>query len=191
MLISTRYIFAMLLSDSLFLHSLIERLGRLAASEGWAHGLNPSQTAALDYLARANRFSRAPSQVADYLGATRGTVSQTLLSLERKGLIGARPSSSDRRSLCYDVLPKSQMGTKESPLDQVLAALAPAEASALALGLHQVLSAVLKQRGGRAFGLCRDCRHHEVRGPAAFCQLLKQHLQPAEAEQICYEQAAV
>lgn len=188
---STRYVFGMIASDPLFLRSLIERLGRLAASEGWALGLNPTQTAALDYLARANRFSRAPSQVADYLGATRGTVSQTLLSLERKGLIGAHASSSDRRSLRYDVLPKSQAGKEEKALDQVLAALAPVEATALALALQQVLSAVLKQRGGRAFGICHDCRHHETRGPAAFCQLLMQDLQPAEADQICYEQAAV
>ena len=42
------------------------------------------------YLARANRFSRGPSHLADWLGTTRGTVSQTLKALERDGLISRK-----------------------------------------------------------------------------------------------------
>jgi predicted transcriptional regulator len=60
---------------------LIDRLERLTrAGEGL--GLNPAQWEALRFLARANRFSRSPAAVADYLASTRGTVSQTLIALE-------------------------------------------------------------------------------------------------------------
>ncbi len=64
---------------------LIERLDRLVRSGESGHGLNPAQWEALRYLARANRFSRNPAALADYLGSTRGTVSQTLIALEQKG----------------------------------------------------------------------------------------------------------
>jgi DNA-binding MarR family transcriptional regulator len=38
-------------------------------------------------ISRANRFSRTPAAVADYLASTRGTVSRTLASLESKGYL--------------------------------------------------------------------------------------------------------
>ena len=82
---------------------LLDRLCRLAAAEEWTADLNPSQSAALAYLARANRFSRSPSQVADYLSSTRGTVSQTLKALHRKGYVAEVRSDTDRRSISYDV----------------------------------------------------------------------------------------
>jgi DNA-binding MarR family transcriptional regulator len=83
------------------IRALINRLARLDAAETWEVDLNPAQLAALDYLVRANRFSRAPSQVAEYLGTTRGTMSQTLKSLVRKGYLTERGSESDRRSISY------------------------------------------------------------------------------------------
>jgi len=70
------------------IRELIERLARVSAADEWADDLNPTQKAALAYLARANQYSRSPSQVAEFLAATRGTVSQTLKALARKGLIG-------------------------------------------------------------------------------------------------------
>ena len=69
-------------SDSLSYRAaiLIERLGRLLQTEEQETGLNPAQWQALRFLGRANRFSRTPATVADYLGSTRGTVSQTLIA---------------------------------------------------------------------------------------------------------------
>jgi DNA-binding MarR family transcriptional regulator len=86
-----------------FISDLIDRLGRLNAAEEWNGPLNPSQFAALSYLARANRFSRAPSHVADYLATTRGTASQTLKALARKELIAESRLEEDKRSIRYDV----------------------------------------------------------------------------------------
>ena len=58
---------------------LMDRLERLARMGEQTGRLNPAQWEALRYLARANRFSRTPAALADYLAATRGTVSRTLL----------------------------------------------------------------------------------------------------------------
>ena len=61
---------------------LMERLSRLVGQTGHAHGMKPAQWDALRYLARANRFSRTPGALTAYLGATKGTVSQTVIALE-------------------------------------------------------------------------------------------------------------
>jgi DNA-binding MarR family transcriptional regulator len=51
----------------------------------------------LIYLARANRYSNTPQALADYLGLTKGTVSQTLLLLDRRGLVERFEDEIDRR----------------------------------------------------------------------------------------------
>ena len=66
---------------------LIDRLGRMTRELQYVDGLNPAQWEALRYLNRANRYSRTPGGVADFLGATKGTISQTVSALESKGLI--------------------------------------------------------------------------------------------------------
>ena len=82
----------MLSSTALEAAYLIGRLDRLARSGINVAGLNPAQWDALRYLSRANRFSRTPAALADYAGSTRGTISQTLIALEQKGLRRGRPA---------------------------------------------------------------------------------------------------
>ncbi|MBK6467267.1 MAG: MarR family transcriptional regulator [Rhodobacter sp.] len=174
------------------LPELILRLARLAEAEAWAQGLNPAQAAALAYLGRANRFSRAPSQVADWLGATRGTVSQTLKALAARGLVEEDASPRDRRSISYGLTEAGRAALSHpAPLDHAAAALPEAAALAAAQALARVLGDLLARQGNRPFGLCRTCRHHQPRGGAgAWCGLLSQPLAPEEAMQICHEHAA-
>jgi DNA-binding MarR family transcriptional regulator len=175
---------------NLHLRALLERLARVSAAEAWDAGLNPAQGAALAYLARANRFSRAPSQVADYLGATRGTVSQTLKALQRKGLIREEPDGADGRRIAYHLTDEGRAALAAQRLPEgVLEGLAPADAEALERGATALLRGLLAARGGRSFGLCRTCRHHRAWSPAPRCALLKIDLAPDEAEQICHEHA--
>ncbi len=171
--------------------ALIDRLARLHAAEAWAHDLNPSQTAALAYLAQANRFSRAPSHLADYLGSTRGTVSQTLKALTRKGLVAEHRSATDRRTLRYDLTPAGQAATaKPRELEDILQSLPDARADLLNNALADLLRTLLSARGERSFGLCHTCTHHENRGEGGYCRLLKVALQPPETQQICHEHSA-
>ncbi len=135
------------------LPELLLRLSRLAEAEGWDRGLNPAQAAALAYLARANRFSRAPSHLADWLGATRGTVSQTLKSLAARGLVAEGPAPRDRRSISYALTEAGQ------------AALAGADGLAAALAALPWRGPIRRRKRWRR--CCRGCWPAAATGPLA------------------------
>lgn len=175
-------------TDSQTIRDLLDRLTRLNAAEEWNGPLNPSQFAALTYLARANRFSRAPSHVADYLATTRGTASQTLKALARKDLITEARSAADKRSIRYDVTKEGLALLKEaSGLSEVIESLPADVSSSLAASLKSLVLALLHHRGGRSFGLCGTCRHHETTPTGGHCRLLGVSLKPHEASQLCHE----
>jgi DNA-binding MarR family transcriptional regulator len=172
---------------------LIERLGRLLRAGDHASGLNPAQAEALRYLARANRFSRTPAALAEFLGSTRGTVSQTLLALEAKGLIERQPNVRDGRSVVYAITSEASDFLRDDP-SRALARLIDEEGSAkrLAGDLEDGLQAAIAARGGRAFGACHTCRHfrRNKRNGAAphHCAFLDEPLSEADGLLICLEQ---
>jgi DNA-binding MarR family transcriptional regulator len=174
---------------------LIERLGRLLRAGDHATGLNPAQAEALRYLARANRFSRTPAALADYLGSTRGTVSQTLLSLEAKGLVERQANARDGRSVLLALTKSGLKFLDADPVRALAKTIGATGADArLADDLEAGLRAAIAERGGRAFGACHTCRHFR-RGQrnGAFphhCALLNEPLSAADANAICLEQSA-
>ncbi|MET1411949.1 MarR family transcriptional regulator [Roseibium sp. HPY-6] len=176
----------------LAIRELIDRLSRLNAAEDWNGPLNPSQFAALAYLARANRFSRAPSHVAAYLATTRGTASQTLKALARKNLINETRSETDKRSIRYDVTDegKALLDDPVSDLSGVIDDLPAETVEALAGSLKTLVLAILRKRGGRSFGICRSCRHFAQISGGAHCNLLEVPLNQSDSEQICHEHEA-
>lgn len=171
------------------IRALVTRLARLDAAETWEDDLNPVQLAALDYLSRANRFSRAPSHVAAYLGTTRGTMSQTLKVLLRKGYLEESRSEADKRSISYTPTPKGQEAAgRDTALTRAVEGFDKDDMSVLRQRLSAVLSAMLAANQGRAFGLCQSCTHFRATGSGGFCTLLSVPLLPEEAGQICHEQ---
>lgn len=170
------------------LRDVIDRLGRIVAADEWSDAVNPTQWTALSYLARANRFSRSPSQVADYMEATRGTVSQTLKALARKGLITEIRSEQDKRSISYSVTKEGLSVLDGSSLiAEAAASLPERERSALIAGLEALIHKALQKRGSRAFGVCETCTFHEKRDSGGYCRLLDEPLAPLETGQICHE----
>ena len=174
------------------IRALITRLARLDAAATWDGAVNPAQIAALEYLARANQFSRAPSHVAEYLGTTRGTMSQTLKALLRKGLVSERRSETDKRSISYDLTAEGRViaARRGGQIDAV-DDLSDAAQAELVSSLSRILEHQLRENEGRAFGLCRTCTHHRETENGPYCALLSIHLLPEEAEQICHEQVTV
>ena len=176
---------------------LLERLARVLQNESHAEGLKPTQWEALRYLARANRFSRTPSGLTAYLGTTKGTVSQTLNALERKGLVGKTEDPADRRQVRIDLTAKGGRLLKRDPVDGVLrsvSALSGREQQTLRHSLETLLTETLRRRGGRPFGLCHSCRHFKANDPDGAphrCGLLDVALSPDDSNQICVEQEAV
>jgi DNA-binding MarR family transcriptional regulator len=174
---------------------LIERLGRLMRANDHAAGLNPAQAEALRYLARANRFSRTPAALAEYLGSTRGTVSQTLISLEAKGLIERQANARDGRSVVY-VLTKAGSKFLLASSDRELATVIDHAgiAAELADNLETGLRTAIMMRGGRAFGACHTCRHfrrdQREGGTPHHCALLDEPLSETDQALVCAEQTA-
>ncbi len=174
------------------IRDLIDRLGRIMSAEEWGEDMNPTQWTALSYLARANRFSRSPSQVSDFMTATRGTVSQTLKALARKGLISETRSEQDKRSISYSVTKQGEaLLRRTGSMENALSSLDEADTSALLGGLQTLVRSALRQSGLRAFGVCNTCVHHRKNGRGGFCELLDEPISSAETTQICHEHAEV
>lgn len=169
---------------------LMDRIARLHSARRRSAALPEAQVAALDYLARANRFSRSPSAVADYLAATRGTVSQTLIALARKGLVTEEPAPDDRRSRIYSLTPEGRAEIGGAAPGPDWDGGQPGTKARLIAGLRAALAVMIRDAGGRSFGLCRTCRHHRPGRDGAFCALLGVALATAEADQICAEHQA-
>lgn len=173
---------------------LLERLSRVLQNEAHAGGLKPTQWEALRYLACANRVSRTPSALTAYLGMTKGTVSQTLNALERKGLLRKRGDPADRRQLRLELTAKGRRLLAQDPLEairQAAAALPAAERKALQAGLQNLLSDALRRRDGRPFGLCHSCRFFQASAPGGKphrCALLEVPLSEDDSTRICVEQ---
>lgn len=176
------------------MHDLLERLGNLLRAEeravGAAHGLQPVQVQALAYLAQANRYSDSPVAVADYLGLTKGTVSQTLAVLAERGLIAGEHDPADGRRVHYRLTAKARRVLQQLPPASLEQALARAGGGKeLATALERVLVALQRARGGRTFGVCRTCRHFRRDGGAFQCGLTGEPLASEQTTRLCREHA--
>lgn len=173
---------------------LLERLARLVHNDAHAGGLKPTQWEALRYLARANRFSRSPGALTIYLGMTKGTVSQTLQALERKGLIEKQAAAGDRRGVKIDLTKAGEKLLANDPLSDLQAsidAMQKDDRQVLGASLERLMKDMLAYRGGRAFGACKTCRHFRRRhdqGAPYYCSLLSEPLSDDDSEKICAEQ---
>ncbi|MGD9570282.1 MAG: MarR family winged helix-turn-helix transcriptional regulator [Thermoleophilia bacterium] len=172
---------------------LIDRLGvvtrasrRRAAA---AAGLSPAQLDALAYLAACNRFSDTPAAVALYLDATRGTTSQSLIALERKGLIVRESDREDRRVSHLRPTDAGRALLSSLPPDDLGPAVATLGEDARELGplLEQVLRSVQRARGGRTFGECGTCRHLRGASGRYRCGLTDEPLRDDETRLRCVE----
>ncbi len=174
-------------------HELLERIGNVLRAEarGVDGALQPVQVQALAYLARANRYSNTPAALAEYLGITRGTVSQTVGVLERKGLLARTPDPKDGRKSHLRPTPAGQRLLREAvPAPALREALGEDAAAALASQLTALLAGLQRQRGGRAFGVCASCRHLRREADGTRCGLTGEPLRAEDTQQLCREHAA-
>jgi len=141
--------------------NLIERIGRLVRAGEQTGGLNPVQWDTLRYLAQANRSSRTPAALAEYLASTRGTVSQTLIALENKGYVARVPSTRDRRSIELDLTEKGRLTLQSDPILAFAAEIeaAVAEGTEFDEALAALLKGMIARNGSKTFGQCASCRH--------------------------------
>jgi MarR family transcriptional regulator, organic hydroperoxide resistance regulator len=196
-LISNRYNIFM---NSELLHEYIERISCLLGSEARMIGadmnLQPVQLNALNFINRANRYSNTLQAVTEYLGLTKGTVSQTLAILESNGLIKKSPDKKDGRIVRLNVTPSGNKLLKKtipSPsMRKTWDALDEQDQNALVEGLKQFLSEMQKINGMQAFGICGTCRFNSKKGEKKFfCDLTQENLSLKDTELLCREHQSI
>ena len=182
--------------DTASLQDRIERLAVILRAELRAlasvHDLKLVQLEALRYLAEANRFSDTPAGVAEGLGLTRGTVSQTLRTLEKKGLITKIPDERDGRVVHCRLSATGQTLVDQSwPSGLLSSAIGTWPREKVAETFQKVdvlLRAVQEGNGMRTFGVCHTCRNFETEGDKSFrCSLFEESLTPVEMMLRCRE----
>jgi DNA-binding MarR family transcriptional regulator len=184
------------MKHSVELLELVWCLGRLLSGElrsrGNATQLQPVHLQALLYLAQANRYSNTPQALTEYLGLTKGTVSQSLLLLYRRGLIERFTDAKDRRVVRLKLAERGEellrQLSSEAQWDQALAPLAEETVTVAVDVLRSVLLNLQRIRGGRSFGVCRTCRHFRQETEGRFrCGLTGEPLSLADSSRICRE----
>jgi len=174
---------------------LLERLSNLVRAEerglGQETGLQPVQLHVLQYLARANRYSDTPAAVAEYLGLTKGTVSQTLITLEKRGLLERAGDKKDKRVVRLALTGEGRSLVRSCSPPPVLVKAARSmpkrDGEALRLLLTTLLQGVQKAAGVRGFGVCLHCRHFLTEDRGFRCGLTLEALPTKQTEKICRE----
>lgn len=173
---------------------LINRLGRMSREMQFVDGLNPAQWEALRYLKRANTCSRTPGGIAEFLCATKGTVSQTVNALKCKGLIDCRPSEKDKRVQLLDLTPKGHDLLSRDPvhkLEEFAYDLEGEQGAQIVNGLSELLSSLQGATGAKPFGVCQTCCRHITTpeectdGMVGKCELTGEDLCSDASTRIC------
>lgn len=154
---------------------LVERLGNLMRTElrkaGGEESLHPVHLQALLYLARANRYSNTPQALTDYLGLTKGTVSQTLLLLDRRGLIERFEDEIDRRVVRLRLSSAGEQFLAESQptlaWQNATRNISPNRIRNATSALREALATLQEDNEGAVFGACGTC---------TWCQKLSQRV---------------
>jgi MarR family transcriptional regulator, negative regulator of the multidrug operon emrRAB len=181
--------------NPLVLLEMIERLGNLMRADfrrmGSDEQLQPVHIHALLYLYKANRYSNTPQALAEYLGITKGTASQSLLLLDRRGLIERYQDDLDRRvvrlrlsaageQFLYDAQPAQawQQATRNISPNRIRNAVS---------AMREALITMQEDAEGTQFGSCAGCTYFQRLSPRAFrCGLMGDRLSGPETRRICW-----
>jgi len=179
-------------SDTIY--NYVERLSELLRGDsrlaGAEHGLQPVQLESLHYLSICNRYSDTPMGVTQYLGQTKGTVSQTLKVLEKKGLLIKAVDTNDKRILHLKITDKGKkLLTEIIPTGMFVAAsksLLAKKKKEVEQSLKELLTTLLQANNLKTFGICKSCRHNSKMEDAGYyCNLLEQPLTNDDVQLIC------
>ncbi len=185
------------MNNSIF--DVVERMAALIRAEErkncTEHGLQSVHLQVLDYLSRCNKYSDTPAALANYLGMTRGTVSQTVLLLTNKGYIKKTADSVDRRVIHLSLLPEGEIilqKARSSDLFNRATSLLPDDClSKYDEVLVSLLRALQKCNKSHTFGQCKTCKHFTQKADGFLCGLTLEALTDKDSEKICQEHSVL
>ncbi len=174
---------------------LIDQLANLLRAEerkdGAEEGLQPVHIQVLDYLSRCNRFSNTPLAVSQYLGASKGTTSQSIQLLCKKGYLEKRGDSEDKRITRLFLTQQGNTFIHNHPLlkrwNKICNNLQEGDLEQCYTTLIHLLRGLQQANGDRSFGICRSCRHFRKHPQSFYCGLTHKLLSTDDREKICLE----
>lgn len=177
------------------IHEYLERLSNLMRNEsrrvGADYDLLPIQLEALHYLSLCNRYSDTPMGLTEYLGQTKGSVSQSIKVLEKKGFVRKKADKNDKRITHLQV---TRAGGKlldnfiPAPLlNSACNRLNKDEQARISLCLEVLLRTMQTANESKSFGVCRTCRHNTSIDGGYLCDLTKEPLSMTDVQLICRE----
>ena len=178
------------------IYDCVERLSEVlridSRQAGAVYGLQPVQLQVLHYLSICNRYSDTPMAVTEYLGQTKGTVSQTLKVLENKGLLSKYVDKIDKRVSHLKISARGKrVLTQLIPTSMFVnasGALSEQEQSEITASLKKLLAALIQTNKLKTFGVCNSCRFNKIlEGNAYFCDYVQEALSSNDVQLICRE----
>ncbi len=162
------------------LSAVHRNLMRRFASE---EGLQLVHVEIMQYLAISNRYSDTTQAISEYLGQTKGSISQSIGVLEDQGFIKRAQDKSDKRVFHLLLSPKGAAVTH-----RMFASIDLKGSEELEPGLKTLLSSLQAKNGLKGFGTCITCKHNQNPGKNIFvCGLTKEKLTFDETKRICKE----
>ena len=150
----------------------------------------------LEYLSLCNKYSDTPAAITNYLGMTRGTVSQSLILLEKRELIEKRQDQIDKRVFHIQLLEKGVNTLNKAKPTNLFekAALILLNNSSIQGGEEifiEALTALQKANNSHSFGICRTCKNFTRKPTGFFCELTQETLTKNDSEKICQEHVPI
>ena len=175
---------------------LIERIGQLIRFEqreiGIRDELHPIHIQVMQYLNKCNRYSDTPLALTQYLGSTKGTISQSILVLERKQLLKKIADEKDKRMVHLKLTLKAKKLLKK--IDELILSknLMNQYSKDVQDTVDNTLQSILRdmqlRNNNRTFGQCSSCRFFlKEKGDKFRCGLTKEPLKLEETFKICLE----
>lgn len=168
---------------------LLERIGALQRSElrrfAQEKGLQMVHLEVLGYLQNCNRYSDTTQALSEYLGQTKGSISQTLGYLEEEGYLKRTQDQDDKRVFHLSPLASGRKLVQEfeSRFFGEIDISVLSEKS-----LEEALSRLQKKSGARSFGICSTCRYNtNPTGQQFVCGLTGEKLSVDDTKLRCRE----
>lgn len=178
---------------------LVSRLENLMRAEfrraGAELGLQPVHIQAMLFLEQANRFSNTPQALAEYLGLTKGTVSQSLLLLDRRGLVERYQDDVDKRVVRLRLSEAGEAFLREvNPVGlwhQVTRDMSANRIRDSVSVLRSILHTLQNQSAKPLFGVCSSCAYCQKKSQRiTHCTWFGERLSAPETRKICREQTS-
>ena len=179
-------------------HEYIERLANLFRKEARqaaaAYGLQPVQLEALKYLNLCNRYSDTPLGVTEYLGLTKGTVSQSIMMLVKKGFVEKLQDKKDKRVVHLKLTAEGKRLLKHLQPSQLLQNIPNdmIDLAAMVERLDQLLRTIQLENDLKTFGVCHSCRYNQtLENGKHRCGLTEEILSKRDIQLICREHTVI